>query len=147
MTLMDSLTVVSVSHDSNLELQFSSCWRIFSHLENTVENLPLPQAEVILQSDVGLLPMCGVAWRRGKTHLENKNGFLFSFIILMTRQVYLFMTVTEYHVKICDQPVDGRIPLHVKTEVNVHINVVLTVFLQIERLQLKLVCHNFPGIN
>ena len=84
MFLLYSPAVVSDCHYSNLKFQLSSCWRIFSHLENTFENLPLPQAEVILQSDVGLLPMCGVAWSRGKTHLENKNGFLFSFMIKFT---------------------------------------------------------------
>ena len=64
------LSLLVVSDDTNLELQLPATWRIFSHLEDTAENLSLLEAVVVLQTDPGLLPVCQAAWGCRETHLE-----------------------------------------------------------------------------
>ena len=70
MTLVCSFLIVS--DNTNLESKFSSSRLILLHLEDTAENLSLLETVVILQTDIGLLPVCWITRSCRETHLEQK---------------------------------------------------------------------------
>lgn len=75
MTLVFRLIIIS-SDNTDLELQFSSTWRILLHLEDTAENLTFLETVVILQTYVSLLPVCWISGSSRETHLEKNLIFL-----------------------------------------------------------------------
>ena len=75
MALM-ACSLLVVSDDPNLEFQFPPSWCVLLHHEDTTENLSPPEPVVLLQGDLGLLPVCGAAWTCRETHLENNCFFM-----------------------------------------------------------------------